>query len=76
MAKIQKTNVPIFFDEDQNPIALILFVGRQRVIYTIKPAGEEELISLYQPNEPIKNHVATKKDNNKKEDNHTESPAN
>lgn len=47
--KIQKQNLPVFIDENDEPRALIYFnKNRERIIYNITKAGEDELIELYE----------------------------
>ena len=51
MNKIEKQNLPVFHDENGKPIAAILYIKGQRIIHILKPAGEEELIELYEKRE-------------------------
>lgn len=54
--KIEKQNTPIFFNEQEEPIACLIFHKSRRIIYTIKTANEDEIINLYeQKDKPIKN---------------------
>lgn len=53
MEKIEKQNVPIFFNEEKEPIAAILFIKGQRVIYTLSTASEDDIINLYEKKDKI-----------------------
>lgn len=56
MRKIQKQCIPIFLDDDEEPVAFIYFTKhRERVIFVVKKADEDEIISLFeQENTKIK----------------------
>ena len=54
---IEKTSLPIFYNEEKEPLAAIMFIDRKRVIYMMKPASEEEIINLYQQDKKIKRHA-------------------
>ena len=48
MNKIEKQSIPVIFDENGNPIAVIIYIKSQRIIHLLKPADEDELIALYE----------------------------
>jgi len=46
---IEKQALPIILDEQGEPIALLFFnKSRDRIIYTLKKADEDEIIELFQ----------------------------
>ena len=55
MPKIEKQAIPIFFNGEKEPVAALLFIKGQRVIYTLSAASEDEIVSLYEKTDsPIK----------------------
>lgn len=47
--KIEKQSVPVFLNEDNEPIAVIFTLhNRDKVIFLTKKADEEEIIGLYE----------------------------
>lgn len=63
---IEKQLVPIFHDSSGKPIAILLFLNRQRIIYKIEPADEDEIMALYEQTNPTLN------ENKKRTDSHTQ----
>ena len=63
MEKIEKQGIPIFFNEEKEPVAAILFIKGQRVIYNLSASSEEDIISLYEK----KDRIIKTNANNKKE---------
>jgi hypothetical protein len=53
MEKIEKQGIPIFFNEEKEPVAAILFISGQRVIYNLTPSSEEDIIALYEKKDKI-----------------------
>lgn len=51
MNKIEKQALPVFFDDYGKPTAILMFIKGQRVIYMLQPAGEDEIINLYEKKE-------------------------
>lgn len=48
MPKIEKAAIPIFLDEQGKPIAAIIFVKGQRIIFTLDVADEDQIIKLFE----------------------------
>ncbi len=47
--KIEKQCVPVFIGENNEPKAIIFYnINRERIIYKVTKADEEELIELYE----------------------------
>lgn len=53
MEKIEKQGIPIFFNEGKEPVAALLFINGQRVIYNLTPSSEEDIIALYEKKDKI-----------------------
>lgn len=53
MPRIEKQALPIFFNEDGQPVGFIYFdpIRRARVIFSATEAGEDELIEFYEKKE-------------------------
>ena len=64
--EIEKQNLPVFFDSEGNPEAVLMYINRNRVIYLLKPASEEEVIALFNNTNDI--HFNGKKENDNEED--------
>jgi phosphoribosylformylglycinamidine (FGAM) synthase-like enzyme len=46
---IQKSSIPVIYDENGKALAIILFnENRDRVIYMIEKADEDEIIALFE----------------------------
>lgn len=51
MPKIEKLGVPVIVNDKNEPIALIYFSqDRERIIYLLKKADEDEIINLFNLN--------------------------
>jgi hypothetical protein len=47
MTTIQKQSIPVIMDEDGNPVAIVFYnKNRDRIVYVVEKAGEDELIEL------------------------------
>lgn len=53
MEKIEKQGIPVFFNDDNEPVAAILFIKGQRVIYNLNASNEEDIIALYEKKDKI-----------------------
>lgn len=53
MEKIENQNIPIFFNQEGEPVAALMFVKTQKVIYTLNRATEEEIINLYEKKDKL-----------------------
>lgn len=52
MPQIQKQAIPVFLDEDGNPVGFIFFKPNHgRIIFRCAEASEEEIIELYENKE-------------------------
>lgn len=59
--KIEKLNLPVFLNEDGEPIAIIYFTeNRERVLFMVNRASEDEIIAVYEAKD---SKIRTYKDN-------------
>jgi len=53
MDKIEKQNLPVFFNDSGEPVAALMYLKSQKVIYTLSRATEEEIINLYEKKDKL-----------------------
>ena len=47
--KVETQKLPVYFDDNGEPIAILFYkANRDRVLYVVKPADEEEHIALFE----------------------------
>ena len=62
MQTVEKQAIPIVIDENNNPIAVVYFnKGRDRIIYMLKKANEDEIVALLTPTNESKHGTVLEK---------------
>lgn len=65
MDKIEKQNIPVFFNDKKEPVAAVMYINRKRCIYLMKEADEDEIIALYEKKDKSIKSNAEKTEENK-----------
>ena len=65
MIKVEKQSIPIFFNNEGEPIAALVNNKRQRIIYTLREADEDEIVNLIEKQSTLKQQLSDDREQDK-----------
>jgi len=61
MDKIEQQSIPVLYNDAREPVAIVLYFERHRIVYLLKEANEEEIVALFEKKDKIIKQDANKK---------------